>query len=395
MSASATLTGLTFPSAPNPLPGGDPLDPFVAEVVPPSAFHLPTAQVRVRMRELVTPHPALPPVPAWGFGRPGGPVTSPGPLLEARQGVTSRVRWDNDLASQELPYDLVVMPDRRRRRPGPEPPRHRGAGHDAAHRCAARLARDPHLHGGHTEPESDGWPDHMIQPGENQRCRYANDDDNADLGLGKVGPALWYHDHAMDATRLHVYAGLSGGHVVRHPSEAMLGLPTSAAQGEAVLFLQDRNVTVGRGRPRSGCCTRRPPTPRSSSGRSTLVNGKVWPRMEVGGSVVRLRLYNGSNARFYRLHLLDDAGALAHGRVLVIGTDGGLLWKAHALSDGEAITLAPAERVDLLVDLRGLQGRHLYVVNSAQAAFSGDAPPDRTRRSWSSRSPRRGCPTRR
>lgn len=373
MSSTATVTGLSFPSAPSPLVGGDPLDPFVAEVVPPAAYRLPTSQVRVRMQECtLSPHPALPPVPAWGFGRMGSTTSSPGPLLEARANVTSRLRWENALASQDLPFGLVVMPSdddadpvqNHLGREGVAPMMPMGA-------PVGWLAT--HLHGGHTEPESDGWPDHMIQPGENHRCRYANDD-NADIGLGKVGPALWYHDHAMGATRLHVYAGLSGGYLIRHPAETTLGLPTRASEGEAVLFLQDRNVEVAAD---GGVRMLHKTTTDTAEffGPLTLVNGKLWPRMEVSGGVVRLRLFNGSNARFYRLHLLEHSGALAHSRALLIGTDGGLLRTAHRLADDEAVTLAPAERVDLLIDLRGLAGQHLYLVNSAQAAFAGDPAP--------------------
>jgi len=299
------------------------------------------------------------------------------------------IRWDNALCAKELPYTVVVMPTDDAADPvqnhlgsegvAPTMPMHAPIGWLSTH-----------LHGGHTEPESDGWPDHMIEPGESQRCRYANDDDNADLGFRKVGAALWYHDHAMDATRLHVYAGLAGAYLVRHPGEADLGLPTSVEEGEAVLIIQDRNVDVAQDG--SGRLLHKTTTETAEFfGPLTLVNGKLCPRMGVRSAVARLRIYNGSNARYYRLHLLDDAGAVAHSRVLVIGSDGGLLWKAQPLADDGSITLAPGERIDLLVDLRGLVGQHLYLVNSAQAPFSGDpAPADRR-----CRARRNSAPTRR
>ena len=337
----------------------------------------------------VSPHPNLPPIPAWGYGRSGHPVSTPGPLLEAQASVRSLIRWDNALCAKELPYTVVVMPTDDAADPvqnhlgsegvAPTMPMHAPIGWLSTH-----------LHGGHTEPESDGWPDHMIEPGESQRCRYANDDDNADLGFRKVGAALWYHDHAMDATRLHVYAGLAGAYLVRHPGEADLGLPTSVEEGKAVLIIQDRNVDVAQ----DGSVRLLHKTTTETAeffGPLTLVNGKLCPRMGVRSAVARLRIYNGSNARYYRLHLLDDAGAVAHSRVLVIGSDGGLLWKAQPLADDGSITLAPGERIDLLVDLRGLVGQHLYLVNSAQAPFSGDpAPADRR-----CRARRNSAPTRR
>jgi spore coat protein A len=60
----------------------------------------------------------------------------------------------------------------------------------------------------------------------------------------------------------------------------------------------------------------------------------------------------------------------------VIGTDGGLLWRAWQPGAHDALTLAPAERLDVLLDLTGLpEDSALYLINSAQAPFGGAAPP--------------------
>ena len=40
-------------------------------------------------------------------------------------------------------------------------------------------------------------------------------------------------------------------------------------------------------------------------GDTILVNGTVWPYLEVEPRKYRLRILNGSNARFYRLRLSD------------------------------------------------------------------------------------------
>jgi spore coat protein A len=60
----------------------------------------------------------------------------------------------------------------------------------------------------------------------------------------------------------------------------------------------------------------------------------------------------------------------------VIGSDGGLLWKPVGVAADAALTLAPAERLDLLVDLSGFPtGAQVYLINSADAPFGGSPTP--------------------
>ena len=91
-------------------------------------------------------------------------------------------------------------------------------------------------------PDADGWPDNMSATGRDSLNEYDNDYDNLDIGLGKVGAHLWYHDHAMNGTRYHVYAGLAGGYLLRDAAEKDLGLPVTRDEGELHLILQDRNI---------------------------------------------------------------------------------------------------------------------------------------------------------
>lgn len=128
-----------------------------------------------------------------------------------------------------------------------------------------------------------------------------------------------------------------------------------------------------------------PPDTAEFFGPLTLVDGLLWPRLGLRPDVFRLRLLNGSNARTYRLHLVSvtdgQAGqgrvTVEHDRLLVIGTGGGLLWRAWQPGAADALTLAPAERLDVLLDLTDLaEGSSLYLINSAQAPFGGEpAPP--------------------
>jgi FtsP/CotA-like multicopper oxidase with cupredoxin domain len=73
-----------------------------------------------------------------------------------------------------------------------------------------------------------------------------------------------------------------------------------------------------------------------------LVNGRVTPTFQVDRRTYRVRLLNGSNARIFKLAWSNGAP------MTVIGGDGGLLERARALP---AVTLAPGQRVDALLDL--------------------------------------------
>ena len=111
-----------------------------------------------------------------------------------------------------------------------------------------------------------------------------------------------------------------------------------------------------------------------SFGHYTIVNGKIWPHHEVEPRTYRLRLLNGSNARTFRLLLIDQDGAPILDRVRQIGSDGGLL-DAVPLPTGELV-LASAERADLLVDFSDVApGARLRLINTATAPFDG-APLD-------------------
>jgi spore coat protein A len=394
-----TLTrGLQGP--PNPVSPGEALAPFRALLHPPQAHHLDRdgdkgdgdTVIDIAATE-VEIHPDLPPIPVWGYGYPGR-ATAPGPLLEVRAGRRAEVHWRNRLPASvrpqdpsapvpELPFATAVVDDPN----GDTDSVQNHLGADGGRPQDTSMApigwTSVHLHGGHSPADADGWPDNMTAAGGKQVSAYRNDADSLDLGLSKVGAFLWYHDHAMNGTRYHVYSGLSGGYFVRDPAEAELGLPASAEDGEVLLVLQDRNLTATT----DGAVRLLHKTTTDTAeffGPLTLVDGRLWPRLPLRPAVHRLRLLNGSNARTYRLHLVavstagDGSPVVTpqHDRVQVIGTDGGLLWRSWQLRADDTLTMAPSERIDILVDLSGLpEGTQLHLINSAQAPFGGDPAP--------------------
>ena len=102
----------------------------------------------------------------------------------------------------------------------------------------------------------------------------------------------------------------------------------------------------------------------------TVVNGKVWPVLEVQPATYRFRVLNGSNARTYRLVLFGDEAPELE-RITQIGTDHGLL-RAPVSVPPDGLVLASAERADLLVDFSGLEpGSEFTLLNTAAAPFDG------------------------
>ena len=77
-------------------------------------------------------------------------------------------------------------------------------------------------------------------------------------------------------------------------------------------------------------------------GDRVLVNGRERPSLALATRAYRLRLLNGSNARIYKLAWSDGTP------MTIIGTDGGLLERPLQQA---YLTLAPAQRADLILDL--------------------------------------------
>jgi spore coat protein A len=92
-----------------------------------------------------------------------------------------------------------------------------------------------------------------------------------------------------------------------------------------------------------------------------LVNGKVWPFLEVEPRLYRFRILNGCNARIPNL---DIGGA----RMWQIGAEGGMWDKPVPVTQ---LVLAPAERADVLVDFSQMPARTIHMKNSK--------PPSRSR----------------
>ena len=118
-----------------------------------------------------------------------------------------------------------------------------------------------------------------------------------------------------------------------------------------------------------------------------LVNGTVYPFLEVEPRQYRFRLLNACQARFLNPRLVHASGAdstepgTAAGPAFVqIGTEGGFLPAPVYLSGAapadsgeptpDQLLLAPAERADIIVDFRDVPaGSRLILLSDAPAPY--------------------------
>jgi FtsP/CotA-like multicopper oxidase with cupredoxin domain len=199
-------------------------------------------------------------------------------------------------------------------------------------RNALPEATITHWHGAIVPESADGHPRLAVPPGASYDYTFTA---NQRPGL------CWYHPHTHMRTGYQVHRGLAGLLIVDDPSVRVTGLPP--AERELTLVLQDRTIDATGSMPFE---LRGPAMMAGYFGDTLLVNGVANPRANVAPEVYRLRVLNGSASRIYDLALGVP--------MRMIGGDGGLLSAPVAL---DHLMLAPAERVDLLVDFGPAAGR--------------------------------------
>jgi FtsP/CotA-like multicopper oxidase with cupredoxin domain len=220
-----------------------------------------------------------------------------------------------------------------------------------------------HLHGGVTEPDSDGYATDLVVPrGFNTRDLHGGGhggsmaapsdftlhelEKDYRYDLRQSGATLWYHDHRMDFSGPQVWRGLAGMFLVRDPDEEALGLPSG--DKEIPLLICDRAFEEDGSFQYPSLDRRLRNIPGVEEaymdgvlGDVMLVNGAPWPRLEVSNTRYRLRILNACNAR--PLDLALEPGT----PFTQIGSDIGLLGSPQEL---ESVPVSPAERFDVIVD---------------------------------------------
>ena len=289
-------------------------------------FEVTMDEFRVKM------HRDLPPTRVWGYNR-----SVPGPLFDVNQGEPIRVKWINNLPDRHfLPIDHSFM--------------------HGDHLPEVRTV--VHLHGSETKADSDGYPESWYTRNFQEKgptftreiYEYPNH---------QRASTLWYHDHAMGITRLNVYAGLVGMYIIRDKEERKLPLPKGEYEIPLIImdrsFNRDGSLFYPTGPDNASENIPHPSVVPFFAGDTILVNGKVWPHLEVEPRKYRFRILNAANGRTFNLYL-DNGEPFNQ-----IGSDGGLLSKPVKV---ETLSLMPAERGDVIIDFSKYKGKVIHLKNN-------------------------------
>ena len=189
-----------------------------------------------------------------------------------------------------------------------------------------------HWHGLAAPELMDGHPKDSVAPGGSYTYTYQ---------VTQRAGTYFYHSHADMLTGKHVYKGFAGFFIVDDPAENTFGLPNG--NYDIPLLIQDRRtVDIPQ-------FTYNPGMPELMDGYlgdTPLVNGTPDPYFNVDKTTYRFRILNGSNARVYKIAIVD--GGNIEKSFTVIGTDGGL--KDYPAAGVTSFMLSPAERVEIVFD---------------------------------------------
>ena len=186
-----------------------------------------------------------------------------------------------------------------------------------------------HWHGIDMPAAMDGHPRLAIDPGSEFLYEFE---------VTNRAGTYWYHPHPHMRTGPQVYHGLAGMLLVSDDEESALKLPSG--DEELLCVLQDRQFDSGNQLMYLPGGTM--DQAHGFLGDRVLVNGRHQMPLALATRAYRLRVLNGSNARIYKLTWSDGTP------VTLIGTDGGLLERAR---QQPFVTLAPAQRADIVLDL--------------------------------------------
>lgn len=371
MNHEGTIDPLTIPKFSNQLTVPDTFKPTIIKDSSGEKTFLYTV-IAKEFQQQILPK-GFPKTTVYGFG--GNVIgklfksySYPGPTIEALRNKSIEVQYVNNLTNRHMfAVDPTIMFANTNNMPCPNlpfipfPP-----GYDQAQNNIPLAA---HLHGGINPSNSDGHPlawftaDEKLKGPEfvSSRSKYYN---------AQLPTTLWFHDHSLGMTRLNMYAGLAAFYIIRDKDDPIASM-LPCGKYEIPLMIQDRSFNEDG----SLFFTKDGDNPDIHPywdpeffGNTIVVNGKVWPNLDVERRQYRFRILNGSNARFYNFKLSNGASFVQ------IGGDGGYLPSPVTLTE---LLVAPAQRVDILVDFSAYEGgTKIIMQNDAAAPYPCGDPVD-------------------
>jgi spore coat protein A, manganese oxidase len=236
-----------------------------------------------------------------------------------------------------------------------------------------------HVHGAVVRSDSDGGPEQWFTAtgvhGADYRTTQATSANSAVYYYPNIQEptTLFYHDHALGITRLNVASGLAGFWTIKDRCDPIADkLPSG--KYDIPLAIQDRSFNTDGSLwfPTEGNNPDvHPYWNPEFFGNTIMVNGKLWPNLNVDKGQYFFRIVDGSNARFYNMSL-TVVGTGATVPFTQIMTDQGYLQSAVKMN---SLLIAPGERVGILVDFSKLApGTKVIMNNDANAPYpDGDA----------------------
>jgi len=150
----------------------------------------------------------------------------------------------------------------------------------------------------------------------------------------------------MGKTAEHVYKGLAGIIIVEDAESRALDLPKRYGVDDVPLVLQDRVFNNGQ----IDYSPSRREIMMGYRGDTFIANGAIFPTFDAEAKELRFRILNGSNASVYELGFLDGRSFKQ------IATDNAFLEAPVSMT---RLTLSPAERAEIVVDLSEDKGKEL------------------------------------
>ena len=268
--------------------------------------------------------------------------TVPGPTFENIRNIPNVTHWQNQITTPSfMPVDPTIHWANPQAIEAPVAPFNPfPPGYEDAQFPVATVT---HTHGLMVRSEFDGTAEQWYTAFGDHGPNFVSTD--YQQPNDQPGTQLWYHGHTVGVTRLDFYAGLSGLYFIRDPANPLDGpaspLPSGPFEIPLVIrdagFFTDGELNFARagGNPQNPYWTVAVPS------NTNVVNGKVWPNLNVDRRTYRFRILIAPNERLYTL-TFNNAMPFT-----IIGTDGGYLPAPQTVT---SLRIGITERADVLVD---------------------------------------------